>query len=322
MSPGAPISIAMATCNGERFVLEQLESFANQSRLPDELIVYDDASEDDTFAKVEAFASRAPFEVLTRRNPRRLGITANFERAIAACTGDIIFLADQDDVWLPEKIATLARMLSEHPETGAVFCDGDAVEADGSPLGYSLWRSLGFGTREQAMVRRGQAIDVFLRHVVAAGTTLAFRSSLRDLALPFPALHSCHDAFVAFVAAATSRVEIAPESLIRYRLHDANQIGIRKLDFAGQLAKAREQIETGAFPYAVEFFQAARERLAAAPPQTLAKIDQKILHASRRASMPSRLGERLGAIRQEVQNRGYWHYSYGWKSVAQDLLLR
>jgi len=271
---------------------------------------------------LEAFASRAPFEVVATRNPDRLGITANFERAISACTGDIIFLADQDDVWLPQKIETLAAILTEHPDTGAVFSDGEIVDADGDALDDSLWRSLGFTPREQRAVRGGHAVEVFLRHVVAAGTTMAFRSSLRDLALPLPALRSCHDAFVAFIAAATSRVAIVPEPLIRYRLHGANQIGIRSLDFFGQLAQAREQIETGAFPYAVEFFQAARERLAAAPPQTLAQIDQKILHASCRASMSSRLGGRLGEIREEIRSRRYWRYSYGWKSVAQDLLLR
>ncbi len=318
----ARVSVAMATCDGERFVLEQLESIAAQSSLPDELIICDDASQDDTFARLEAFASRAPFEVRATRNPDRLGTTANFERAISACTGDIIFLADQDDVWLPEKIATLAPRLIENPGTGAVFSDGEVVDADGDPLGYSLWRSLGFTAREQRAVRVGRAVDVFLRHVVAAGTTMAFRSSLRDLALPFPALRSCHDAFVAFIAAATSRVEIVPERLIRYRLHGGNQIGIRRLDLVGQLAKAREQIQAGAFPYAVEFFQAARERLADAPPRTLGRIDQKILHASRRATMSSRLGERLGEIREEIRSGRYWRYSYGWKSVAQDLLLR
>lgn len=321
MSP-ARVSVAMATCDGERFVLEQLESIASQSRPPDEVIICDDASGDDTFARVETFASRAPFEVVASRNPRRLGITANFERAISACTGDIIFLADQDDVWLPEKIATLEPMLIEHPQVGAVFSDGEVVDADGYPLGYSLWGSLGFSPAEQRRVREGRAVDVFLRHVVAAGTTMAFRSSLRDLALPFPMLRSCHDAFIAFIAAATSRVEIVPEPLIRYRLHATNQIGIQKLDFLGQLEKAREQLRTGAFLYAVEFFQAARERLAVAPPQTLARIDQKILHGRRRAEMSPHLGRRVVDVLEEIRSRRYWRYSYGWKSVAQDLFLR
>ena len=166
----------MATCEGARFIDDQLESIAAQERPPDELIVCDDASEDDTFARVEAFAARAPFEVRAVRNPDRLGITGNFERAIESCTGDIIFLADQDDIWHPEKIETLAGVLIEHPATGAVFCDGEVVDANGKPLGYSLWSSLGFDANEQRAVREGLATDVFLGHVVAAGRlTIAAR---------------------------------------------------------------------------------------------------------------------------------------------------
>ena len=316
------ISVAMATCEGARFVDEQLASIAAQVRPPDELVVYDDASEDDTFARVETFAARAAFEVRALRNPNRLGITGNFERAISTCTGDIIFLADQDDVWHSEKIGTLADVLTARPATGAVFSDGEVIDSGGSPLGYSLWRSLGFDASEQSEVREGRAVDVFLRHVVAAGTTLAFRSRIRDLALPFPALRSCHDAFVAFVAAATSEIEIVARPLVRYRIHGENQIGIRKLGFLDQIAKAREQLETNAFDYAAEFFQTARNRLPDASPRTLARIDGKILHASRRAKLSPRFWQRLPDVREELRSGRYRRYSYGWKSVAQDLLLR
>ena len=318
----ARVSVAMATCNGARFIDEQLESVASQSRPPDELVVCDDASEDDTFPRVEAFAERASFAVQPLRNPSRLGITANFERAIASCTGDIVLLADQDDVWRRDKIETLAGILAQRPEVGAVFSDGEVIGADGAPLGYTLWQSLGFDEKEQRAVREGNAVDVFLRHVVAAGTTLAFRSSFRDLATPFPALRSCHDAFLAFVIAASAKIEIVAEPLIQYRYHGGNQIGIRRLGFFGKLAKAREQIASDAFTYAVEFFQAARERLPNATPQTLAAIEAKILHASRRASMSGRLSERLPDIREELRSGRYRRYSYGWQSAAQDLLLR
>jgi hypothetical protein len=216
----------------------------------------------------------------------------------------------------------LADVLTARRSTGAVFSDGDVIDADGAPLGYSLWHSLGFDTSEQREVHEGRAVDVFLRHVVAAGTTLAFRSKFRDLALPFPALRSCHDAFIAFVAAATSEIEIVARPLVRYRIHGENQIGIRKLGFLDQLAKAREQLETNAFDYAVDFFQTARDRLPDAPPRTLARIDDKILHANRRANMSPRFWQRLADIREELRSGRYRRYSYGWKSVAQDLLLR
>lgn len=318
----ARVSVAMATCEGAPFLEAQLRSIAGQTRPPQELVVFDDASGDDTFARVEAFAASAPFEVRAERNPSRLGITGNFERAISACRGDVIFLADQDDVWHAEKIARLADVLETQPATGAVFSDGAVVDAAGVPLGGSLWQALGFDEREQRDVREGRAVDVFLRHVVAAGTTLAFRAALRDRALPFPPLRSCHDAFVAFVAAVSSRVAIVPEPLVDYRYHGGNQIGIRRLGFFAQLAKAREQLESDAFAYAADFFQTARARLPDAPPDVLARIDARILHARRRAAMSPRLWERLGDVRDELRSGRYRRFSYGWKSVAQDLLLR
>ncbi len=321
MSP-TRVSVAMATCEGARFVDAQLESIAAQTRPPDELVACDDASQDDTFARVERFARQAPFEVRLLRNPSRLGITANFERVIARCTGDIIFLADQDDVWHREKIATLEGVLAERPETGAVFSDGEVVDAALEPLGTTLWQALGFDARERRLVREGRAFEVFLRHVVAAGTTLAFRSSFRDQALPFPPLRSCHDAFVAFIVSASSRVEIVSTPLIRYRVHDENQIGIRRLGLRAQLAKAREQIASDAFLYAVDFFETARGRLVGAAPEVLAGIDEKIEHARCRAEMSPRLWDRFARVVEEARSGRYRRYSYGWKSIAQDLWLR
>jgi glycosyltransferase involved in cell wall biosynthesis len=88
------VSVAMATCEGERFVEEQLESIARQSRPPDEIVVYDDASADSTLSRVESVAARTGAPIRVERNSERLGITRNFERAIESCRGDGILLAD------------------------------------------------------------------------------------------------------------------------------------------------------------------------------------------------------------------------------------
>jgi len=101
------LSIALATYNGERYIGEQLDSILRQTRLPDELVVFDDASVDATQAIVLDFARHAPFPVRFQVNSVRLGSTRNFEMAIRACGGDIIFLCDQDDVWYPDKIALI-----------------------------------------------------------------------------------------------------------------------------------------------------------------------------------------------------------------------
>src|SRR6266567_6944512 len=106
------ISVAMCTYNGARFLREQLESIAAQSRLPDELVVCDDGSTDETVETIKAFVGRAPFAVRLEINSKNLGSTKNFEKAIGLCEGEIIALADQDDVWKPQKLAVLEATLN------------------------------------------------------------------------------------------------------------------------------------------------------------------------------------------------------------------
>jgi len=103
-----PISIAMATYNGESFLAEQLDNLAKQTLKPLELVVCDDGSTDDTVAILEGFAALAPFPVSIHRNGTRLGHTENFLKAANLCSGKWIGFCDQDDVWLPNKLEVVA----------------------------------------------------------------------------------------------------------------------------------------------------------------------------------------------------------------------
>jgi glycosyltransferase involved in cell wall biosynthesis len=323
------ISIAMTTYNAGPWLAEQLASFTQQSRLPDELIVCDDGSSDGTIEALHAFAQTAPFEVRVECNPETLTTTRNFEKAVSLCRGEIIFLADQDDVWRPQKIETLTAELLAHPDAGAVFSNGRVVDEACKPLGYNLWDSLWFHERERSLVRAGRGAEVFVRHVVAAGTTLAFRSRYREVYLPFPDLHDCHDAWITFSIAGVADVRIVEENLIDYRLHGANQFGLQRFSLREQLEKAREQLEIGAFRHNVAFFTTARERFRTvsergfAPRQHVVELTEgKIQHATARDQMSRNFLTRLPTIIREVFDRGYWRFGYGTKSLAQDLFLR
>jgi glycosyltransferase involved in cell wall biosynthesis len=330
VAPTAPrVSIAMATCQGERFLAEQLDSLAAQTLPPDQLVVCDDASTDRTSSIVESFSARAPFEVVLRRNPTRLGTTGNFERATSLCDGEVIFFSDQDDYWLPEKIERVLAVFDTNSEIGAVLHNGRVVDGSHQPLGYDLWQAVGFVDSEQAMARAGHAADVFLRHVVAAGTTLAFLARFKPLLLPFPELRSAHDAWAAFMIASVAEFALLDAELIDYRLHGDNQFGLKLFDLRAQYAQAKVQVEERAFAYAGAFFREARSRLANADDGTgrpsrelLALIDAKIEHSDRRDLMSGRLLGRLPDIMGEAIRGRYGRYSYGWKSVAQDIFLR
>jgi glycosyltransferase involved in cell wall biosynthesis len=117
------VSIALAAYNGERHIREQLDSFAAQTRLPDQLIVCDDGSSDRTVSIVDEFAATAPFDVAVIRNPENFGYSNNFARAILQSDGDIIFLSDQDDVWFADKIATVLQTFDRHPAVQVVIND-------------------------------------------------------------------------------------------------------------------------------------------------------------------------------------------------------
>src|SRR5690606_19224477 len=156
------------------------------------------------------------------RNTDRLGSTRNFENAIRACNGDIIFLCDQDDVWYPEKMARIEERFVRKPGTGAVFTDADVVDENLFPSGERLWKAFKFSPKEQSRVAACDALSVLVKHPVVTGATMAFRSTYRDLVLPLA--DTWHDAWISLLISATSSLEALSEPLIAYRQHGANQL--------------------------------------------------------------------------------------------------
>jgi glycosyltransferase involved in cell wall biosynthesis len=166
------VSIAMATYNGAAFVRAQLDSFVCQTRPPDELVVTDDGSADDTLDIVERFAREAPFPVHVHRNSQRLNYSRNFERAISLCTGDIIFLSDQDDVWFPEKIEAVLAEFERNPNKQVVVNDQLLTDAK---LRHSDVTKLG------NLKRAGKSSDGMIE-----GCSTAFRRSWGERLFPMP----------------------------------------------------------------------------------------------------------------------------------------
>ena len=225
MSTKLFLSIALATYNGEHYIREQLDSIVRQTRLPDELVISDDASADSTLDIIKDFERSAPFPVKLQVNQKRLGSTLNFESAIRTCSGDIIFLCDQDDIWYPDKIARIEESFVNNPEAGAVFTDADIVNQDLQSYGPKLWKKGRFSSREQELVNEGDAFTVLLKHFVVTGATMAFRSSFKKIIFPIPE-EWVHDAWIAFLISASSSLVAIQTPLIAYRQHDSNQIGV------------------------------------------------------------------------------------------------
>ena len=114
------ISVAMATYNGAKYLKDQLDSLVAQTELPFELVVCDDGSRDETVLILERFARTAPFAVRISRNRHNLGYARNFLRAASLCRGDWIAFCDQDDIWLPSKIAYVSAAVANTPDAALV----------------------------------------------------------------------------------------------------------------------------------------------------------------------------------------------------------
>ncbi len=311
------VSIALAVCNGASYLPAFLASLAGQRLRPGELVASDDASGDDSVRLLADFAARAPFPVRLLRQPRRLGVTGNFSRAIAACTGNIIALADQDDIWRADKLEKLAAALDE-PGALATFSDAEVVDENLAPLGYTMWRRVRFTRREQARLSRGEAFAVLLKHRVVTGATLAFKASLREKALPIPAGWP-HDAWLAAVAAAHGRLIALPEPLIDYRQHESNVIGGVRKPLLHEILAALALDRTNWYRDELAQWRSLAARLGEQAPPILL---EKISHLEARAALPSSRWRRIPGIVREILSGRYARYARNWGSIAIDLLIK
>ncbi len=317
----------MCTYNGGAFLPEQLASLAGQTLPPDEIVVFDDGSEDQTRDVLERFKDDNPsLGIRIEVNPTRFGPAGNFERAIAACCGEIIALCDQDDVWMPDKLAVIAGEFDRNPKLGLVFSDADICGEAGNPLGYRLWESVGFGGRLRRRAERGGAFEVLLRQNVATGATMAFAAGLRDLVLPIDP-HWMHDGWIALLIAAVAPVSAIRAPLVRYRQHPGQSIGALRRTLYQQYLNAKK-LDGPWFALQATLYEAALARLLgleggkySVTPRTLGLVREKVCHWRRRSAIRDRKIARLLPSTTEFLTFRYRRFSLGWKSFAQDLFL-
>lgn len=205
------LSVAMTTYNGARYLPAQLASFAAQSRLPDELVACDDGSTDDTLAILHAFGATVPFDVKVVQNAENLGHERNFAQAIDLCSGDIIFLADQDDAWNADKLAEVERAMDDDP--AALLIVNDVMITDGAlvPTGRTVLEQ----------TRAAGVLGANMKSLTL-GCATAFRSRLRMLVSPIPPLNYGHDSWIHDFTEILGSRRVLPRVLQLYRRHGDN----------------------------------------------------------------------------------------------------
>jgi len=199
----------MATYNGANYVLDQLHSFLDQTRKPDELVITDDCSSDETEFIVQKFSETAPFTVRFFRNPVNLGYSGNFDAALKRVSGDVVFLCDQDDVWFPEKIEHMCRLVELYPE--ALLLMNDATLTDG--------RLNEVGLTKLGQIRSAGMPD----EKFVMGCCCAVRKELLDICLPIPDAIAAHDDWLAWFADGLQAKIVDETPLQFYRRHESNE---------------------------------------------------------------------------------------------------
>lgn len=326
MSSHSKLSVAMAVYNGERYLRAQLDSIAAQTRLPDELVICDDASTDSSTEIARAFGASASFPVRIHRNEVNLGVGENFQRAIELCSGDIISLCDFDDVWYPRKLEMAERALLDSPEAGMVICDADLVDENLRPLGSTLWRVVGLDAHQRRIIAQGNAFTVLLRRCPPLGANSAFRARFKSLVLPMPEefRREGHDGWIGMLITSTGAgLALLEAPLFAYRQHAGQYSGgvagmIRLRNKIGSTTRKGRTFNT-----MVDEAVLARLERETQPEarKAVASLQAKLQHFSVRRNLPEGRLSRVPTVARELIRGSYHRYSHGFTSVAKDLVF-
>jgi glycosyltransferase involved in cell wall biosynthesis len=226
------ISIALCTYNGEAYLTTQWQSLVEQQLLPDELVVCDDHSSDGTVALLRRLAAESPFPVRILVNENRLGFNKNFEQVLTECTGDLVFICDQDDCWFPEKIRVMTDFMLSHPRTQVAFCDAWVTDEHLQERKSRFWSWVRFDESTRARWQSGDMMDVMLDGNRVMGCASVVRRSLLTSILPIPGdiPGYIYDGWIGLVAAAYDSIQFVDEPLQLYRTHEQQQVGVGKED--------------------------------------------------------------------------------------------
>lgn len=332
------VSVVLATFNGQQFLAEQLATLKNQTRAPDDLIIVDDASTDDTVAMLRAFERSAPFPVTVIAQDEHLGTCPTFEEGLRRASGDILIICDQDDRWRPEKIDVLSDRMRRHPEALLAFSDAVLIDESGRRLSRSRWRVAGFGVSQWAAMEQDPLGQMLARQVVS-GCTAAIRKELLPALLPFPAgLHPAmgmmmYDRWISLIAAAAGTPVTIPERLVEYRIHAGQQIGIPALQIRriapqsalrlGQFVAPRIE-KTGRFAYQRAHLREIDKRLTAAAldsGESRLRLQLAEDHLRSRETLELGRTQRAGSIAHEYLTAdGYRRFSLGLAAALSDLV--
>ncbi len=204
------ISIALAAYNGELYLEEQLNSILPQLGSNDEIIISYDISTDKTFSILMRYADKDS-RVKVYVNEEQPGLFGNFQNALSKCTGDIIFISDQDDIWEENKISKVVNIIC-NSQYDMVIHNGVHIDREGNVISDSFFTMYNIGNNK-------------IRNFVMprySGCCTAFKKELLKKILPIPTKVGAYDHWVGSIGEYFGKVYFLEDILIRHRIHGEN----------------------------------------------------------------------------------------------------
>jgi glycosyltransferase involved in cell wall biosynthesis len=218
----------MATRNGANYIAEQLNSILPQLHYLDEVIISDDSSTDNTVEILQSYGD-ARIKIIQNESPT--GVSKNFETSLRASTGDFIFLADQDDVWLPSKIEVMLAHLQHYD---LVISDCQIVDQALKIKAESFFIANNSGS--------GLIKNLYRNSYM--GCCMAFRRKVLNCALPFPKEIPVHDFWIGLIGEMYFNVHFTPEVLVKYRRHYNNASSTGEKSILSLSRKVEQRLKT------------------------------------------------------------------------------
>jgi glycosyltransferase involved in cell wall biosynthesis len=206
------ISVVMTTYNGSRFLVAQIESIMAQTRHPDEVVIVDDCSTDNSYEILQTYQAKYPGLIRVYQNLSRLGINKNFEKAAQLSTGALIFFSDQDDVWAPKKIQT---MVDHFDGFSLLYSNAVIIDEHGHVISDS---ELKFNA---VPVIAGNPLIYLLQSNSISGHNILITRKLLHTAIPFSP-NIVYDQWLGIVACLNKGIGYIDDALVMHRMHNSN----------------------------------------------------------------------------------------------------
>lgn len=208
------ISVCLACYNGDKFILEQLNSILAQLEISDEVIIVDDCSTDNSFKTILNLNDQ---RIKLVKNDSNLGVNRSFERAIELANNQVIVLSDQDDIWINGRLKLILSTLDNNQGAllagNAIYIDNNGLETE--PLIGNLKKC---DSKKSIL----NLFKIFSGTAPYYGCTMAFSKDLRSLILPFPIIIESHDLWIAKCAIIINRIVHIEEPILYRRIHGGN----------------------------------------------------------------------------------------------------